>query len=241
MSQIIILGGSVAGLLSATLLARRGHQVTVLEKESRESVAPPADHTPAMRPGAPHAVQGHGFLARATIGVQRALPDVYQALLHAGVGELRLVDHMPPSIVDRLSRPGDDELVSLTSRRHTLDRVLVRVVAEVPCLDLRFDAEVQDLELSTAPSGAPRVTGVRIAGGQTMRADFVVDASGRRTLVPRWIKAHGIELPQEAWDCGLVYFTRHYRVRQGIRRPPLNRGIAAAAYLPSVLVGFFSG
>jgi hypothetical protein len=27
--------------------------------------------------------------------------------------------------------------------------------------------------------------------------------------VPRWLAAHGVELPLAAWDCGLVYFTRH--------------------------------
>src|SRR5437879_4175093 len=113
MSHIVVLGGSVAGLLSGMLLARRGYQVTVLEKEPRHLVAPPTECVPALRPGAPHAVQGHGFLARATAGIRRSLPDVYTALLNAGVGELRLVEHMPRTIVDRTPRTGDEDLVSL--------------------------------------------------------------------------------------------------------------------------------
>ncbi len=43
-------------------------------------------------------------------------------------------------------------------------------------------------------------------------------------------------LPSETWDCGLVYFTRHYRIRPGISRPPLNQIASARAMLPSLVI-----
>ena len=241
MRRIVVLGGSVAGLLSAMQLVRGGHRVTVLEREARESLAPPADAPAASRPGAPHAVQGHVLLARAAGEIRRALPEVYAALLAAGVGEFDLIEHMPATVADRTPRPGDDELVMLTARRQTLDRVLVEAAESTPGLDLRFGVVAADVVLAGSGSGPPRVTGVRLAGGEVLGADIVIDASGRRTPVPRWLAAHGIALPLEAWDCGIVYFTRHYRLQPGVTRPPLNRVFAAGVSLPSLIIAWFLG
>jgi 2-polyprenyl-6-methoxyphenol hydroxylase-like FAD-dependent oxidoreductase len=239
MSRIIVLGGSVAGLLCGMQLARRGHAVTLLEREPRAAVAPPAEAPAALRPGAPHAVQGHVLLARAAVEIRRALPDVYAALLTAGVGEFALVPAMPAAIADRTPRAGDDDLVTLQARRHTLDRVLVEAAQATPRLDLRFGTAAAGLVLARDLRDPPRVTGVRTAGGEALAADVVVDASGHRTPVPGWLAAHGIDLPVEASDCGLVYFTRHYRLRPGVVRPPLNRVFFAGGDLPGVLVRWF--
>jgi len=241
MSHIIVLGGSFAGLLSGMQLARAGHDVIVLERESHAAIAPPADAPAAPRAGAPHAVHGHALLARAAAEIRRTLPDAYAALLAAGVGELDLVHDMPGAIADRAARAGDDDLVMLTSRRHTLDRVMVEVAQATPHLDLRAGVAATGLGLALERSGPPRVTGVRIVGGEALPADVVIDASGRRTQVPRWLAAEGIQLPLEAWDCGLVYFTRHYRVRAGAVRPPLNRVFSAGGLLPSLVMGWFPG
>src|SRR5215471_15626984 len=100
MSRIVVLGGSVAGLMTAMQLARRGYGVTVLERESRTAVAPPVDAPVTLRTGAPHAVHGHTLLARAAVELRRTLPDVYASLIAAGVGELDLVLNMPASIAD---------------------------------------------------------------------------------------------------------------------------------------------
>ena len=241
MSRIIVLGGSVAGLLSGMQLARGGHDVTVLEREPHDAIAPPAHAPAAPRAGAPHAVQGHALLARAAVEIRQTLPDLYAALLAAGVGELDLIQGMPAAIADRGPRAGDDDLVMLTSRRHTLDRVLVEVAEATPRLDLRVGVSATGLVLARDGRDVPRVTGVQIEGGEALAADVVVDASGRRTPVPRWLAAHGINLPLEAWDCGLVYFTRHYRVRAGAVRPPLNRVFSAGGLLPSLVIGWFPG
>jgi 2-polyprenyl-6-methoxyphenol hydroxylase-like FAD-dependent oxidoreductase len=239
MSRIIVLGGSVAGLLCGMQLARRGHDVTVLEREPQAAVARPADALPVVRPGAPHAVQGHVVLARAAAEIRRALPDVYAALLAAGVGEFDLAAAVPAAIADRAPRAGDDDLVALQTSRHTLDRVLVEAAQSTPQLDLRFGTPASGLVIARDGSAPPRVTGVQTAGGEALAADAVVDASGRRTPVPGWLAAHGIELPIEALDVGLVYFTRHYRLRPGATRPPLNRFLYAGGDPPSLLVRWF--
>jgi flavin-dependent dehydrogenase len=241
MRRIIVLGGSVAGLVCAMQLARRGFEVTVVEREVRLAVAPPVDAPVALRAGAPHAVHGHSLLARGAVELRRALPPVYAALLAAGVRELDLIANMPATIADRARRAGDDELVMPCTRRYTLDRVLVEAAEATPGVDLHFGVAAAGLRLARGGSHPPRVTGVELANGDVLAGDVVLDASGRRSLVAGWLAAQGVTLPFEAHECGLVYFSRHYQLRPGVARPSLNRVFATTANLPSLLVRWFPG
>ena len=241
MSRIVVLGSSVAGLVCAMQLARRGYTVTVLEREPRAAVAPPMNAPVTLRPGAPHAVHGHSLLARGRVELQRSLPDVYAALLAAGVGEIDLIANMPAAIADRTARDGDADLVMPCTRRYTFDRVLVEAAEVTPGIDLRFGVAAAGLRFVGNGSGPPRVAGVDLSTGEAVPADVVLDASGRRTPVPSWLAAHGVVLPLQAHECGLVYFSRHYQIRPGVARPPLNRVFAATMDLPSVLLRWFPG
>jgi 2-polyprenyl-6-methoxyphenol hydroxylase-like FAD-dependent oxidoreductase len=65
----------------------------------------------------------------------------------------------------------------------------------------------------------PRVIGVQTGDGP-VRTDLVVDAMGRRSPVPDWIEALGGHRMSEASsDCGVIYYTRYYRVRKGAALP----------------------
>jgi 2-polyprenyl-6-methoxyphenol hydroxylase-like FAD-dependent oxidoreductase len=66
----------------------------------------------------------------------------------------------------------------------------------------------------------PHVVGVRTAAGDVVRADLVVDAMGRRSVVPRLLEAAGARpCYEEAEDCGFMYFTRYFQRRAGGPRP----------------------
>ncbi len=52
-----------------------------------------------------------------------------------------------------------------------------------------------------------------------MRADVVVDASGRNTPFPDWLRAEGATVTEEESPAGILYFTRHYKLRDGAEEP----------------------
>ncbi|MGW0232190.1 NAD(P)/FAD-dependent oxidoreductase [Actinopolymorpha singaporensis] len=216
--RIAVVGGSLSGLLAATLLGRRGHEVIVLD---RDDVAPAGDPeaaaATAFRAGAPQIVQLHVLRPLGRLPVREHLPDVYAGWLDAGVVEHSLVQQMPPTLADRSPRPGDDELAMLLFRRSTIDWVIRRTVAAEPDVTVRSGVRVTGL---TATAGdPPRVTGVTTDAGP-VGADLVLDASGRRTRIDHWLRGIGAR-PTEvtAAECGVSYYTRYYRLRPAATLP----------------------
>jgi 2-polyprenyl-6-methoxyphenol hydroxylase-like FAD-dependent oxidoreductase len=216
--KITIIGGGAGGLFAALLLARGGHEVVVLEQDR---VQPGADvesaASSAFRPASPQIVQPHAVMARCRELVRDRLPDVYESLLVAGVVEVPVSDWMPDTVADRSAWPGDERLSPLLTRRSTLDWVLQRAVLAQPGVTVRDRIRVTGL--LGRPGRPPRVTGVR-AGQDKLWSDLVIDAAGRRTPASRWLQDIGAT-PAATWsaECGVAYYSRHYRIRPGSQLP----------------------
>ena len=147
------------------------------------------------------------------------LPDVYEGLLAAGVAEAALATQMPESLSDTTAWPGDERLTSIMTRRSTVDWVLERAVVSEPRVMLRCGERVTGL--LAVPGQPPHVTGVRTSRGE-VPADLVIDATGRRSGIDGWLEKIGARATA-TWraDCGLAYFSRHYRVRPAVKLPGL--------------------
>ncbi|MET9658829.1 FAD-dependent oxidoreductase [Streptomyces sp. NPDC006510] len=231
MTRVAIVGGGIGGLGAALFLARRGHPVTVFERD---------DHRPGRdldrdffdwhRPGVPQAVQPHGLLAPVRTVLRAEALDVYRAMLRMGArerNELDWFDERPPA------RPGDEDLVTVETRRIVLEAALHDAVHRDPGIDVRLGEPVERL-LVDRRGDIPRVTGVR-SGSATHDADLVLDAGGRRSPVPRWLAEAGCrDAVVEHHRAGIAYFCRWYRLRPD---GPRNPGRVKAGSVSAFAVG----
>jgi flavin-dependent dehydrogenase len=71
-----------------------------------------------------------------------------------------------------------------------------------------------------------------------MRADIVVDATGRNTSFPDWLRAAGLSVTEEESPAGILYFTRHYRLKDGAEEPERD-GTPGAGDLGYIKFGVF--
>jgi 2-polyprenyl-6-methoxyphenol hydroxylase-like FAD-dependent oxidoreductase len=223
-----MIGGSAAGSFGALLLARSGHEIIVFEREQLPAARDVESAAAcAFRSSAPQIVQPHIVMARCRQLLIERLPDVYRAWLAAGVAEAPLATQMPRSLVDKGERVGDEQFTMLMSRRSTLDWVLQRIVRAEPRISVRDGLQVTDL--LAIPGHPPRVTGVRSIQGD-FTADVVVDASGRRSVIDRWLRKIGAKPAANSQaECGIAYYSRHYRLRPGVELPgpPTTRTVSA--------------
>jgi 2-polyprenyl-6-methoxyphenol hydroxylase-like FAD-dependent oxidoreductase len=223
MARVIMLGGGVCGLAGGMLLARDGHEVTVLERDA----APVPDSLDDAwerwdRDGVTQFRLAH-FLAPAGRAVlEQDLPEVLQGLVAAGAARMDLLALMPPNLAEAGPRAGDERFVTYTARRPVFEQVLSRAAAEEPRLEIRRGTPVRELTIHPR-NGTPHVDGVRLDSGETLRGDLVVDAMGRRSQLPRWLSAVDIgPVHEESEDSGFIYYGRYFRSPEGTTPQPFG-------------------
>ncbi|MFB6615584.1 FAD-dependent oxidoreductase [Streptomyces sp. NPDC056367] len=233
MARVAIIGGGISGLATALMLGRRGHTVTLFEQDARQAGDDlDEDFYDWKRPRVPQALQPHSFLAPVRTVLLTETPDVYEDLLARGAREYHDFDWFgehPPH------RDGDEELVTLRTRRIVLEASLTAAVRREPGVDVRRGCRVHGLAIEEGRP--PRVTGVQ-ADGQTHPADLVVDASGRRSPVPAWLVGAGCRPPVvDSHRAGIAYLCRWYRLRADGPRDPGRVKTGSAS--PFALAGVF--
>jgi 2-polyprenyl-6-methoxyphenol hydroxylase-like FAD-dependent oxidoreductase len=226
--EVAVVGGGVAGLGAALALARRGHHVTIFERDD----TPMPDSADAAfdwdRRGAPQVRHSHAFLARLVVLLKSDYPDVYQQLLDEGASEMRFGDDLPATMVGFEREEADDELTMLACRRTTFEWVVRRAALAEGRVEFRTGIAVDGLVAAAGePGTTPHIIGVRLADGTEAASDLVVVAAGRRSALPDWLCDIGCQPVEEAVDdTGIVYFSRFYRLLDGAGYPPRTGPIA---------------
>lgn len=227
MADVVIVGGSVCGLLTAYALAQDDHDVTVLERDNAPLPAT-AEHAfdEWDRRGAPQVRHSHALLARLRNLLRDRAPTLLSDLLQAGATELRFTETPPPELAPLEPEAGDEDLVAIACRRLTFEWVLRRAVEADRLVTVRTGAVAAGL-LTTAGE-IPTVHGVVLTSGEQVRGDLIVDAAGCRSPLSTWLADAGAgEIPTDEVDCGLVYLSRFYRLRAD-QPPPEGTGMIGA-------------
>src|SRR5918997_728293 len=225
MADVVVTGGGIGGLVTAMLLAKDGHGVTVLERDDAPVPASPEQAWADWeRKGVNQFRMIHLFLPRFRMLVEQELPEVAAALDAAGALRFNFIADAPDSISGG-PRPDDGQFEMLTGRRPVVEQVVAAAAESTPGITVRRGTAVAGLlQGPDAVPGTPHVVGVVTEEGEELRADVVVDTTGRRSPLPRWLEAIGARRPEEELeDSGFVYYGRHFRSADG-SVPPLLGG-----------------
>jgi 2-polyprenyl-6-methoxyphenol hydroxylase-like FAD-dependent oxidoreductase len=210
MAQVIILGAGLNGLTTALLLARDGHDITVLERDPAEPVEA-ADAWKAWdRPGVNQFRLPHMMLPRWSAAMAQDLPDVLDELVRVGGLRINVMQMLPEARRGPL-REDDARFDTITARRPVLESAVAAVAVRTPGVTIQRGVTVTGF-VADESGPVPRIGGVLTEAGRTVRADLVVDCGGRRSALGSWLEAAGARRPvEEVEDSGFVYYGRHFR------------------------------
>jgi flavin-dependent dehydrogenase len=204
----VVVGGGIAGLLAAQVLADHFGRITVIERDSVEDTGGP-------RPGTPQAWHAHALLQAGRNALAELCPGFERSLIHAGAARVDwgrdFAVHSPLGWMPR----EPTGLETLACSRTFLEGHLRGWIAkERTVARVRFlQTEVAGLLLRDAHNVAGVVVRDRNRGGRRteLDADFVVDASGRASRAPDWLAEAGYPRPRETVVRSLRgYATRWY-------------------------------
>jgi 2-polyprenyl-6-methoxyphenol hydroxylase-like FAD-dependent oxidoreductase len=217
--KVLVIGAGMGGLWTALAIGPTGREVVLLERDPPPPEGgPDAAFDDWARRGVGHLRHSHAFLARLRLMIRDEHPQLLADLMAAGCRDLAfeggLTDIHKRSYVPE---PVDNDLAILTSRRTTLELIMRRYVERQPNVTIRSSVFVKALTVTPGP--VPTVTGVVTEDGETLLADVVVDAAGRMSGSVERLRESGATIPEESEDCGILYFTRHYRLNPGLSEP----------------------
>lgn len=189
----------MAGLMAARALSDHFEQVTILERDEL-----PTD--PQVRRGVPQARHTHGLLAGGRQEMERVFPGITRQMVEAGAIPGDVVRDYRWFFEGGCLAQVDSGLEAVAASRPFIEGFVRARTVVLTNVTLRQGCQVEGLE-----TDGGRVTGVRV-GGEPLMADLVVDATGRGTKSPAWLKDLGYEPPaEEKIEIGLKYTTRFFR------------------------------
>lgn len=217
----VVLGGSIAGMLTARALADTYGRVIIVDRDELDG-----DVSSKPRRGVPQGRHAHGLLAAGRQAIEELLPGATDELTAAGVPTGDVLGNLRFFTGGHWLRQAETGLVGVAASRPYLESYIRSRVTALPGVTVRAGTDIVDLDTS---ADRTRVTGVRVQSrtpgseAELIPARLVVDATGRGSRTPQWLEDLGYERPQEErLAVDLAYVTRQYRMNSQDMRGDLG-------------------
>lgn len=226
----IVIGGSIAGMLAARVLADHFENVIIIETDKLPDY-------PSIRKGVAQSVQPHVLFTKGYRILEELFPGISTSLSAAGAISIDWAKefHYFTDARWNANNSDDSDIVSVTCSRPLIEWAIRQKLTQFS--NVQFLEQHRVTGLLTNPNKTA-ITGVCLHSlvdktSNSMPASLVVDAAGRRSNAPQWLESLGFTPPPETIiNPFLGYATRRYRQPEGFtsdwkvllisQQPPTN-------------------
>ncbi len=200
-SNAIVIGGGMAGMFAARVLSEHFADVLIVDRDSEQVTAQP-------RPTVPQGNHFHALLPGGLDAMSSWFPGFTDDLVNAGSIPMTVgrdfVAYTPQgksySLQSHITEPADHGTMYVQTRP-LLEHCVRNRVRTVSNIRFRHDTIVEG-----PVTDGGRVRGVKIRGDNALRADLVVDASGRNSVSARWLQDLDYDPAPETYvNCDVHY------------------------------------
>ncbi len=200
----VVIGGSIAGMLAAHILAKHFKQVTIIERDR-------LPESPIPRGSVPQSFQVHGLLTKGALLLEEFFPGFLKQLESNGSFTGNFPEEFNVFWAGQwLPKFPSDITIYFQSRPFLEWQIRQRVKANC---NIAFLTETTVTDLIASPDQT-RVVGVKIQSqtASEILADLVVDASGQATITTKCLEKLGYPSPAiTSIPINITYAGRIYR------------------------------
>ncbi len=206
----IVIGGSIAGLLSARVLADYFERVVIIEKDK-------LPETPKPRRGVPQSVQPHVLFTKGYRILAEFFPGIEDKLVDNGALQIDWAKEFKHFFGGRWGSTSEhsSDIVSVTCSRYVLEWTIRQELIKLPQISFLEQSKVAELIYDAAQDS---IQGVCLGSNEKINADLVVDASGRSSQASKWLKQiDRTAAPETIVNPFLGYATRRYKIPDDLK------------------------
>jgi 2-polyprenyl-6-methoxyphenol hydroxylase-like FAD-dependent oxidoreductase len=230
-TRAVVLGGSIAGLLAAKACADAYDEVVIVDRDTLVGVTEP-------RKGCPQSKHINGLLTGGRLAMEQLYPGLTDALL-ADPDDIPTGDlggTVRWYMLGKQIKPAHSDMFCVGPSRPKLEYHVRKRAEAVP--NIRFMERTDILGLEATPDNS-KIIGARVqrqdgdGTPEVIKADLVVDATGRGSRTPVWLVELGYpEVVEEKKKIGLGYVTQYYKLKADPYQGDLSINVVAHPKLP---------
>ncbi len=191
--RVVVVGSSIAGMLSARVLSDYFSEVLIVDKDHLEAQYDDRRMVPQSR-------HVHIVLKAGELGLNRLLPGFTGDMLGAGSVPIEMTNDVVSCSAEGVAPRWESGVTLLSQSRALLEcEIRKKVLGYRPNIRLLEKTSVSGINYEPS-SGKIRGLGLKLADGtsENIDTDLVIDAAGRGALGTRWLK--GLSLTQPTTD-----------------------------------------
>ncbi len=202
----VVIGGSIAGMAAAKVLAAHCDRVIVLEKDR--------DH--GRTDGRPGAAQGwhlHHLLMAGQRALDSMFPGIIDDMVAAGALRVDMGEQYRIMLAGSWKKAGRSGIEIVCAGRPLLEWCVRRRLDRESRVEYRYESEATDLVFDAASRSVVGVVVERDGARDLVPAAIVIDAAGKNSPVPEMLQRLGVGSPEVEEDClNCFYSTMQHRV-----------------------------
>ena len=198
LKKAVVIGGSIAGLLTARVLSDYFEEVILVEKDKYEN-------TGKIRSGTPQANHIHLLLVKGKEILQEFFPELEKDLVKKGANKIDFLYDGRYLLPSGWAQRFNSGVITFTCTRELLEDTIRFQVQKISRIKIQENTTITSLVLEKSNQISLQTENTKI------HADLIVDCTGRNTKIPSWLEKIGYPKPEETRvDSFIGYATRRY-------------------------------